>query len=377
MKATRSTTWGIPKISLIIVAVLLLVVPAMAYEITIDAPTSIPKGQPLVVNGTTTLPPGVSVDIVLYRSEYTSEEISRQTVTIQADKVFTVIFDTENLEGGQYKVEVPVATGTGISYLGNSVTMRVVQITDRTSEIQIKSPMDQENTGTLSVRGVITGLGNSGVQISVIGPDDQTVFGPQYIKTNDDGSFSQNVPITKEGTYTVSFTDAKGYIGLATFTVYERTVVTTTPTPTPTATVPALTASTTASFDDPAYFLVTTGTGPVKITTSSGVDWVIEYPDPAGVVQKVNLMGQLEGETVTLQGIGDTVPIKVYPYRMSDQGIVTLSAEGATAVVVATGVPSTFEPTASPTTKSPLPLPLILAALGGCALFVAYRMKTR
>jgi 5-hydroxyisourate hydrolase-like protein (transthyretin family) len=377
MKATRSTTWGIPKISLIIVAVLLLVVPAMAYEITIDAPTSIPKGQPLVVNGTTTLPPGVSVDIVLYRSEYTSEEISRQTVTIQADKVFTVIFDTENLEGGQYKVEVPVAAGTGISYLGNSVTMRVVQITDRTSEIQIKSPMDQENTGTLSVRGVITGLGNSGVQISVIGPDDQTVFGPQYIKTNDDGSFSQNVPITKEGTYTVSFTDAKGYIGVVTFTVYEKTVATTTPTPTQTATVPVLTASTTASFDDPAYFLVTTGTGPVKITTSSGIDWVIEYPDPAGVVQKVNLMGQLEGETVTLQGIGDTVPIKVYPYRMSDQGIVTLSAEGATAVVVATGVPSTFEPTASPTATSPLPLPLILAALGGCALFVAYRMKTR
>ena len=377
MKSTRSTTWGIPKISLIIVAVLLLVVPAMAYEITIDAPTSIPKGQPLVVNGTTTLPPGVSVDIVLYRSEYTSEEISRQTVTIQADKVFTVIFDTENLEGGQYKVEVPVAAGTGISYLGNSVTMRVVQITDRTSEIQIKSPMDQENTGTLSVRGVITGLGNSGVQISVIGPDDQTVFGPQYIKTNDDGSFSQNVPITKEGTYTVSFTDAKGYIGLTTFTVYEKTVATTTPTPTQTATVPALTASTTASFDDPAYFLVTTGTGPVKISTSSGVDWVIEYPNPAGVVQKVNLMGQLEGETVTLQGIGDTVPIKVYPYRMSDQGIVTLSAEGATAVVVATGVPSTFATTASPTATSPLPLPLILAALGGCALFVGYRMKTR
>ena len=376
MKATRSTTWGIPKISLIIVAVLLLVVPAMAYEITIDAPVSIPKGQPLVVNGTTTLPPGVSVDIVLYRSEYTSEEISRQTVTIQADKVFTVIFDTKNLEGGQYKVEVPVTTGTGFSYLGNSVTMRVVQITDRTSEIVIKSPIEQENTGSLSVRGVITGLGNSGVQISVIGPDDQTVFGPQYVKTNDDGSFSQNVPVTKEGTYIVSFTDAKGYIGLATFTVYERTVATPTPTPTQTF-AQALTASTTASYDDPAYFTVVTGTGPVKISTSSGVDWVIEYPDPAGVVQKVNLMGQLEGETVTLQGIGDTVPIKVYPYRMSDQGIVTLTAEGATSVEVATGVPSSFATTASPTATSPLPLPLILAALGGCALLVGYRMKNR
>ncbi len=376
MKAMRSTTRGIPKLSLIIIAVLLLVVPAMAYEIIIDAPTSIPKGQPLVVNGTTTLPPGMSVDIVLYRSEYTSEELSRQTVTIQADKVFTVIFDTKNLAGGQYKVEVPVATGTGISYLGNSVTMRVVQITDRTNEIVIKSPIEQENTGTLSVRGVITGLGNSGVQISVIDAEGRTVFGPQYIRTNDDGSFSQNVPVTKEGTYEVSFTDTKGYIGLATFTVYERTVATPTPTPTQTF-APALTASTTASYDDPAYFLVTTGTGPVKISTSPGVDWVIEYPDPAGVVQKVNLMGQLEGETVTLQGIGDTVPIKVYPYRMSDQGIVTLSAEGATAVVVATEVPSTFEPTASPTATSPVPIFLILAAIGGCALFVAYRMKTR
>jgi len=377
MKATRSTTRGIPTMSLIIVAILLLVVPAMAYEIAIDAPVSIPKGQPLVVNGTTTLPPGVSVDIVLYRSEYTSEEISRETVTIQADKVFTVIFDTKNLEKGQYKVEVPVAAGTGISYLGSSVTMRVVQITDRTDEIVIKSPMDQENTGTLSVRGVITGLGNSGVQISVIGPDDQTVYGPQYIKTNDDGSFSQNVPVKKEGTYTVSFTDAKGYIGAVTFAVYEKTVATSTPTPTPTTVVPTLSASTTASYDDPAYFTVVTGTGPVRVYTSSGVDWVIEYQDPSGVIQKVNSMGQLEGEEVTLQGIGDTVSIKVYPYRMSDQGIVTLSAEGATSVEVATGVPSSFATTASPTTTAPLPLPLVLAALGGCALFVAYRMKTR
>ncbi|MBP1927823.1 5-hydroxyisourate hydrolase-like protein (transthyretin family) [Methanolinea mesophila] len=376
MKATRSASSGIPKISLIIIAVLLLVVPAMAYEIIIDAPTSLPKGQPLVVNGTTTLPPGVSVDIVLYRSQYTSEELSRQTVTIQADKVFTVIFDTKNLEKGQYKVEVPVATGTGISYLGDSVTMRVVQITDRTDEIVIKSPMKQENTGVLSVRGSITGLGNSGVQISVIGPDETTVFGPQYIKTGEDGSFSQNVPITKEGTYEVSFTDAKGYIGTVTFTVYEKTVATTIPTTVPTS-APALSATTTSSYDNPAYFLVTTGTGPVKVYTSSGVDWVIEYPDPSGVVQKVNLMGQLEGESVTLQGIGDTVPIKVYPYRMSDQGIVTLSAEGATAVVVATGVPATFEPTASPTTQSPLPLPLILVALGACGLLVAYRMKHR
>jgi hypothetical protein len=376
MKATRSTTSGIPKLSLIIIAVLLLVVPAMAYEIIIDAPTSIPKGQPLVVNGTTTLPPGMSVDIVLYRSEYTSEELSRQTVTIQADKVFTVVFDTKNLEGGQYKVEVPVTSGTGISYLGNSVTMRVVQITDRSTDIQIKSPMKQENTGVLSVRGLIEGLGNSGVQISVIGPDETVVFGPQYIKTNDDGSFSQDVRITKEGTYDVSFTDAKGYIGMVTFTVYEKTVATTIPTTAPT-TAPALTATTTASYEDPADFLVPTGTGPVKVYTSSGIDWVMEYPDPSGVVQKVNLMGQLEGESVTLQGIGDTVPIKVYPYRMSDQGSITLSAEGATAVVVATEVPSTFEPTASPTTKSPLPLPLILAALGGCALLVGYRMKMR
>jgi 5-hydroxyisourate hydrolase-like protein (transthyretin family) len=376
MKATRSTPRGVPKAALIIVAVLLLVVPAMAYEIIIDAPTSIPRGQPLVVNGTTTLPPGVSVDIVLYRSEYTSEELSRQTVTIQADKVFTVIFDTKDLTKGQYKVEVPVATGTGISYLGNSVTTRVVQITDRTDEIVIKSPIEQENTGTLSVRGVITGLGNSGVQISVIGPDGQTVFGPQYIKTNDDGSFSQNVPITKEGTYEVSFTDLKGYIGLATFTVYERTVATPTPTLTQTM-APAISATTTASYDDPAYFTVVTGTGPVRVYTSSGIDWVIEYTDPSGVVQKVNSMGQLEGEEVTLQGIGDTVSIKVYPYRMSDQGIVTLSAEGATSVEVATGVPTSFATTSSPTTTAPLPLPLILAALGGCALFVAYRMKTR
>jgi len=65
-----------------------------AYELTIYAPETVQKGEPLVVNGTSNIPAGISVEIILSRSEYTTEEIARKIVTIQSNKEFSVIFDT-------------------------------------------------------------------------------------------------------------------------------------------------------------------------------------------------------------------------------------------------------------------------------------------
>lgn len=333
---------------------------AAAYELSIDAPTTIQKGMPLVVNGTSNLPSGISVDVVLSRSEYTLEEINRTTVTLQATKDFYVIFDTKDLAKGQYKVEVPGISG--YSFLGDSTTIRIVQIIDRSEEITIKSPRTQEMNGKLEVRGVIPVQKNSGVQIQVIGPENEVVFGPEYISTSSDGSFSREIQIDGPGTYEVSFSDSKGYIGTYDFLVTPPPELTTIPTPTEPAGM-SITATSQASSDHPAYFVITGTANEVKVSTSPGIDWVIEYPDAYGVIRKVNNRGQVDSEEVTIPAGGTTIYLKVYPYRFSDKGEVTIFTEGAERIGIASEVPPAFAPTTSPTPKSPFPAVLVILAL--------------
>ncbi|HNS83726.1 MAG TPA: hypothetical protein PKL26_08260, partial [Methanolinea sp.] len=135
------------------VFLLLLAGVSAAYELSIYAPMNVQRGMPLVVNGTSNLPAGISVDVILSRSEYTTEEIARETVTLQGPKEFNVVFDTQELSKGQYKVEVPGVQG--YAFLGDSTTIRVVQIIDRTDELTIKSPRTQEMDGSLELRGII------------------------------------------------------------------------------------------------------------------------------------------------------------------------------------------------------------------------------
>ena len=91
--------------------------------------------------------------------------------------------------------------------------MRLVELVDRTDEIQLSSRLQQQFNGKLSIAGTMEGSQNSGVQIEVAAPDGSRVFGPQYISTNFQGHFSVDVPITQTGIYDVSFTDAKGFVG--------------------------------------------------------------------------------------------------------------------------------------------------------------------
>jgi hypothetical protein len=337
-----------------------------AYELSIYAPSTIQKGKPLVVNGTSNIPAGISVDIVLSRSEYTTEEIARKTVTLQSNKEFSVVFDTKDLQKGQYKVEVPSIQG--YAFLGGSVTLRIIQVVDRSDEVTITSMQTQELDGTLEIAGVIPKNPNSGVQVEVIGPGNEVVFGPQYISTSSGGSFSLNVPITKPGIYELSITDSKGFIGTYQFTVKEKveTAVTVTPIPT---TITAITATAYSSAEKPAYFVITGPKGKVKVSTSAGTDWVIEYADQSGIIQKSNSRGQVEPEEIAVNVSGDSLFLKVYPYRLSDRGDVTIFVEGAERIGVATEIPPVFAPTAAPTTKSPLPILLaiiafVLVALG-------------
>ena len=97
---------------------------AQAYELIIKTTPEIQRGMPIVVNGTSNLPPGISVDIVLSKSGFTTEELKRETVTLQANKEFSVVFDTSGyhkrgIQGGSpcgIRVFVPWRFGDAQGY---------------------------------------------------------------------------------------------------------------------------------------------------------------------------------------------------------------------------------------------------------------------
>lgn len=322
---------------------------AQAYELIIQTPTEIQRGMPIVVNGTSNLPPGISVDIVLSKSGFTTEELKRETVTLQANKEFSVVFDTSGYTKGVYKVEVPAISG--YSYLGDSVTLRVIQLIDRSDEIVFRAFTSQEMDGTLDIEGIISGLKNSGVQIGVTGKGEKPVFGPAYIPVGSDGSFSTKVPVTETGPYNISFTDGRGFIGTVMVTVTEKPSATLPPTVIPTEN-PIVSASAFASRDNPANFIVVTGgPGEYRIFTSSGVDWVIEYTDPSGKVVRVNEKGSVGNEEFILNTTEDVVALKVYPYSYTAEGDVLLSADGADKVEASSS--GTASPQSGTTTGTP------------------------
>lgn len=345
---------------------------AQAYELTIDAPTTLQRGMPLIVNGTSNIPPGTSIEIILSKSGHTVEEIARKTVTLQANQEFSVVFDTVDLSRGIYKVEVPPISG--YRYLGASETLRVIELIDRSDELRFSAPLTQEMDGTLDVRGSIYGLKNTGVQIEATGPGDEVVFGPDYVSTKSDGTFELSIPITDPGIYNVSFTDYKGFVGKVSVTVFDIPEPTTLPT-TVVTTLPVMSASGQASRDHPAVFSVQTGSDKVRISTSSGIDWVLEYTDSTGAVQKVNVRGEMDGEEILIDGTGQVVTVTVYPYKYSASGEVTLFVQGASGVTAASGGPAETTGAGLLTTSAPLPVIAVISAILVVAFLVFRRRR--
>ncbi|MDP3395212.1 MAG: hypothetical protein Q8S57_00865 [Methanoregula sp.] len=328
------------KFVLFIMGLVFLLGFASAYQINIDAPVSLSVGKPLIVTGTTNLPPGMYIDVVLYHQLTTSTEVDRKVVYVQSDKKFKTFFDTSNLKKGTYKVEVP-AHGLGTS----SENLRVIQLIDRDDEIFISSLSRQSFNGKMYIAGSIKGGENSGIQIEIVGPQNTVVFGPSYVNTNNAGLFSADITITEPGDYEVSFTDAKGYIGTRTISITGEPAMGVTPITTAT-TYPVFSAHAKASRDSPAYFVVRTLSGPVVLHTSSSIDWVIEYVDDKGVLHKVNNQGELNPERAEFQGRGKTVYVKVYPSKYADRSEVFLYAENVNSAVVSPTIPEAFAATA-------------------------------
>jgi hypothetical protein len=355
------------KIVLLVMGLLFLSGIASAYLVNIEAPDSLSVGKPLIVTGTTTFGIGTPIDVVLYYQLTTTTEIKRRIVYVQSDYTFRAVFDTTGLKTGMYKVEVPT------NGMGDSVSMRVVNLIDRSDDIQLSSAITQNFNGRISLAGSIKGDENSGVQVEVIGPDNLVVFGPRYISTNYQGSFTTDVPITETGEYEVSFTDARGYVGKRIVTVTGLQSLTSTPSPT---IVPVSSAHTKSSRDNPAYFAIKTSFGPVTIHTSSAIDWIIEYVDEKGAIQLVNEQGEQYPEKVTLQGKGKTVYIKVYPVRYAVNNEVFVYAENANSVVVSPTVPAPFA-SAAQQTPADTPKTMMMPFLGIIAVGMAFMIMRR
>jgi hypothetical protein len=225
------------RILLIALCLVCIVGTVSAYGLYISCPESVQVGQPLKCSIDSDEPAGYTFDLVLYQSQYTATEISRQSVTIQSTKNTQYkLFDTQGLPASTYKVEVQFKTTSGDSSLrSDSVTAQLVKLIDRSGEITITAPLTQNLADALRIEGSIDKLGADGVEIEVRGPDGK-IFGPQWVGTKKDvkngaGIFTQKVYVTGPGAYEVTFTDAKGYIGVITFQVSSpvTTVLTTVP----------------------------------------------------------------------------------------------------------------------------------------------------
>jgi hypothetical protein len=357
------------RIAWILVCGIFLVGAAQAAYVELNAPNTITVGQTLEVSGTSIgLSPGFSTDLIFYRYSGSKTEVARTRIVVQEGGGFSASFSTSGLAAGTYLLElVDPMPGGSAAFGGQAKNIVYVTLINRQNEITITSLLSQPFTGLLSIRGSIKLAGNNGTQLQV-DHNGVTIYPNAWIST-DHNAFSVTIPITEGGIYTAYFSDAKSYIGSAQFTV-SQPVQTTGTTTTP---VQQLSATAQASRNQPAYFMVDTKPGVVTISTSSGIDWVMEYIDENSRLSVVNEKGTIGGETVTLSAKGGPVYVKVYPFTFADQGTVTLTATNTDSVTVCTSCTALFSATPVPTTTKKSPVPTFVALFALALLVIARR----
>lgn len=231
----------------------LLIAAASAYIVTIDAPRTLTAGEPLVVNGTSTLPPGYTHDLVLYGG---AAERTRATIVVQQGGTFSARFDTTGFATGDYRIELAPPADPGF-FGSSSVTSRLVTIVDRSTEVAVTSPAAQNDVQNLTVAGTAPGKKSGAIAIAVTGGGNYT-FGPEYVRTDANGAFSKSVPIRGPGDYRVTLSDPAGVITRYTVTVSGESPANTS------VTVPPTGISTTATSSAAATTLVPVTSAPTR-----------------------------------------------------------------------------------------------------------------
>lgn len=348
----------------------ILVIPVAGYQVAISTPSSVPVGDPVIVTGTTTLPAGISINIIFSRAEGTTTVIEKKTLTVQENKSFSVSFPTKGLDRGQYKVEVP-DQGT-YSFLGDSVTVRIVQLIDRSNEVELIAPLEQNFNGKLITSGQISGNEGNGVEVIIEGQQG-IIFGPEFIETDTNGKFLKEIKISAPGEYLVTLADNKGKIGVFRYNVKgtEPTQTKDLPTETPATIKSSVSANAQASMDNPAYFKITPGTTNSRISTSSGIDWVLEISKNNGALEKINLAGEKNPEEILINSSDAIVYVKVYPYSFKDSGTITLSGNVKSIDLLSTPPSAFVTPTSSSAQTTQSPISPLLTVIGlFCTAFV-------
>lgn len=411
-------------IAIFIVLVILGPGTVSAYYLTLDAPTEVRVGQPIVVMGTTNIPPPDKIEVVLSESINVPVEKERQSIEIteKGDNSFNITFQTTGYDKGNYKVEALSQSLRDFS--AGSHNLRVVKLTDRSDIIRFSSPLYQEFDGSLAIETRIQGYEDNAIQMEVK-KGNSSVFGPESVPVSR-GLMKYELPIKEPGTYSITFNDSKGYVGTYSVQVGEEggstpatpvpaatllPVVHETQSPLPTknaSEVPSVSPQTTriqtltpssgpttqvngnethpvstggvtstaqVSRDAPAYFLVSVKQVPVTISTSTEDDWVFEYKtNPSAAVVKVNEKGKGSAEQATITDDTKEIYLKVYPYSYKSTGPVTITATNAESVRLsdkaaqAFGAPPRYGSTpSSEPTKSPAPLAGVIIGFIGAA----------
>ncbi|WP_319642364.1 hypothetical protein [Methanovulcanius yangii] len=361
------------RIVCVTVLLLLCIGSAAAYEIKCDCPQEVYRGQVIELDGTSTLPPGYSTWLTLYEVQPLARQLGQVTIVIQQGGVWNAEIPTAGLEAGTYKFEI-YENVENYPYSSSSDTTVLFKVIDRSGEIVISSPTTQEYRGYIDVAGrVTTEEAPPGLQITAYTPNGDAVYGPLYIRTDENGYFAETVPVESAGRYYVQFSDFKNneerYITQVTFVL--EAVVTPTPIATtaqPTAPPSAgtkVSASAQASRDVPAYFEIDTKPGTLTVTTSTGIDWRLYYLKEDGAIVKVDEAGSVAAETFTIATDGGMVYLKAHPVAEGDDGVITVTATNADAITASTGVAAQFNDPVpgGAAEETPVPVCVPLAAL--------------
>lgn len=193
-----------------------------AYIITLDAPTQVYRGSPLVVNGNVSFPVDSHFDVALFYSKNTAGEVDKQKIIVDDSQQFRIVFNTTDLSPGQYKIEVANIVANGETVVNNqlgsaSKTTVILQIIDRSGDLTITSQTTQERSEALKIAGKMKEMGPGVLNMRIFGPD-EFKYGPEQVittaeKSDADGIFLTTVPVKADGLYRVTFSDKTGYIG--------------------------------------------------------------------------------------------------------------------------------------------------------------------
>jgi len=206
---------------------------AQAYIVTFDAPAELQAGAPIEVTGSTTFAVGTQFDLILYKTQFSTPEIiDRRMIVVDESKTFDASFSTTSLPAGMYKIEVHFLKDPGSSLGSSSVTVREVRLIDRSSEIVLTVPKEQDLKDALVIEGYIPNIGVATITLNIDGPKGYSLPN-QNIRTtttlgSKDGHFSKKVNVTDPGNYYVNVYDAKGFISQLRYSVSASPSVTAT-----------------------------------------------------------------------------------------------------------------------------------------------------